>query len=190
MPLTPEQMMVATDWWDKFLDTTNEFRLTKDKGEDAIADEACKMAQEQQAPIPYRQRQAFRHALSIALLDVKRNRYMLHVDYDPCPVLADALMAAEINGTVFPFKTTMWFRDRGIEVRCGYGAPVEVLLAKPEPFVFADKVRKYISNFTDKIYDELDNTQFDTNRLVLEAKLDTCSKIYNILWDCLKEYES
>lgn len=46
----------------------------------------------------------------------------IHVDYDPDPVLEEAAKAAGLKMR-FPCKTDMYFDERHVEFRQGYGAP-------------------------------------------------------------------
>lgn len=66
------------------------------------------------------------------LLERGINGWCLSVDYHPEGELADAAELAGIetgNLTSWPWKTVMWFERGGVQVRAGYGAAVQTLLA-------------------------------------------------------------
>jgi hypothetical protein len=60
-------------------------------------------------------------------------RRTLAVDYHPCALLDDTAKAAgiDVNFSTFPMKTVMWIDPGKVEVRCGYGAPIETLFPPP-----------------------------------------------------------
>ena len=59
----------------------------------------------------------------------KSNGVTLDCDYEPDHLLAESAIAAGINPRVgvFPLKTTMYVRQARVEVKCGYGAPLNTI---------------------------------------------------------------
>ena len=124
--ITPEQAKAAADWW------TEQIKNPRfDNGDDS---ETGGMTMILQTILANKTRpsaekyDAFRVALEAAI--IKQNpRFGLHVDYDPDRVLADVAEATSINPSQFPWKTSMYFRDGGVQVRAGYRAETKEIMA-------------------------------------------------------------
>jgi len=52
-------------------------------------------------------------------------RLWLDVDYHPGGILAEVAQSVGIAGSQFPWKTSTWFRDGGVQVSKGYHGEVE-----------------------------------------------------------------
>ena len=63
-------------------------------------------------------------AKALAAVDVPGNYYWLDVDYQPCQMLADAAKSAGLK-MEWPWKTTTWIKADSVELRAGYGAPIQ-----------------------------------------------------------------
>ncbi len=65
----------------------------------------------------------------VADLLAQTSQVLLDVDYDPCRLLVEASKAAglELVSCSWPWKTTMWITPYEVEVRHGYGAPVQTI---------------------------------------------------------------
>ena len=50
---------------------------------------------------------------------------VLSCDYGPSVPLRECAKEAGIDGSAFPWKTTMWLRPDKVEVSYGYGAPIQ-----------------------------------------------------------------
>lgn len=59
------------------------------------------------------------------------DRCELYVDYEPCPLLAEAGNLIDINGrTGYPWKTDMIITNEIVEVKSGYGEPLQKIWSK------------------------------------------------------------
>jgi hypothetical protein len=56
-------------------------------------------------------------------------RRILATDYDPEPLLEEALKAARISDLLLPIKTIMWVDPGSVKVSRGYGAASETIYA-------------------------------------------------------------
>lgn len=60
-------------------------------------------------------------------LILEHNPYTIGCDYGPDWLLGEAASKANIDSSVFPWKTVMWLQDGTVSVACGYCAsPVEL----------------------------------------------------------------
>jgi hypothetical protein len=75
--------------------------------------------------------EAFKTALRETLeqADIPSGQTVVHVDYDPSPLLEQAVNASGLNPIWLPVKTRMWFDEDGesVSVRSGYGRPLQAL---------------------------------------------------------------
>jgi hypothetical protein len=78
-------------------------------------------------PLPEEKIQAF----STALREICQRELpsILSTDYAPEDALLEAVQRAGIDNAEvrFPIKTMMWIEFGRVSVKCGYGAPVEVI---------------------------------------------------------------
>ena len=122
MSLTEEQIQKACDWWGEVIQSPH-----FDNGDDSSNGGMGMMlailsytAPGHEAVEKYKQelRRRLQKATTIPYLDV---------DYAPSQILAESANMAGMKHRSFPWKTEMWFVDGGVQVSCGYGAPIEGL---------------------------------------------------------------
>lgn len=127
--LTELQIETAVNWWKSALE-----RPYFDNGDDSPAGMmSMVMASKFHDDLSPQQIQLFGEALRNIMHGSEFNEWpQLDVDYHPDQWLSEAAMRAgiaEADGlTTFPWKTYMWFRNGGVSVRSGYGAPALQLL--------------------------------------------------------------
>lgn len=129
--LSDEQVECAVKWWEDLLkqpmfDALSEQERQSDPGQHmAMAELLATMAAEGRTAT---QIARFGAALRAELKESAV--YSIGVDYHPDRILWNALQAAGIDDdlTALPWKTTMWFRDGGVQVLLGYGGEVIELL--------------------------------------------------------------
>lgn len=118
--------MAATWWADKV--TAPEF----DNGDPSFTGFLGSfLAAQLVKPVELEQREKFISILVdtiLASLDDGR-QFTLSVDYGPDGYLSTAAELAGIGSNNFPWKTVMWIDENHISVRCGYGAPEEMIYA-------------------------------------------------------------
>jgi len=123
--LTREQISVAVEWWAKSLKSHK-----YDNGDDSRSGRmAVMLALLSRGSGPSdSQIETFKSALADELGKAKNDYYSVDTDYGPGYVLGIAADKAGINGSAFPWKTLMYFRNGGVQVASGYGATAVELM--------------------------------------------------------------
>ena len=127
--LTEEQINKATEWWGEIIGGTPNFQAlstTERISGNNRGMETCEMmATAFRKDIDPDAIERFKAELHNRLSDPGFSAYHgLGVDYDPCPCLYGAAVAAGIDVCIntFPWKTHMYFEDNKVRVKYGYGA--------------------------------------------------------------------
>ncbi len=117
----------AAVWWAEKLQTPKFDNGGTDPGNQLAQLITASMHKEQ----PGDKASKFKEALKEAIAErLEMTSYMsFGVDYHPDRILTDALSKATIKNdmSTLPWKTNMWIKDGKVEVRYGYGAPIEVV---------------------------------------------------------------
>ncbi len=140
MSLSQEQIDYAVKWWMDILkrpkfNTLGDSRRTH-SDEPALFAEVMATVLNRESNLSDAQIELFGSDLKQALALPGRHEMYLGVDYWPDKILSEAGHAAGFPDemTIFPWKTSMTFRNGGVQVKYGYGAPdVELLLATATP---------------------------------------------------------
>lgn len=129
MQLTETQITVAVEWWSKAIEHPK-FDNGDTSQQGGIASMLAILAHGG-TPVTSEKGKMFSEALRSSLMH-GLDGYCLSVDYHPEGQLADAAEVAGISTDLvsWPWKTVMWFERDGVQVKQGYGAPVEVLLGE------------------------------------------------------------
>lgn len=130
--LSDEQISTAVEWWANVIRSPKFDNGASDPANIFASLMASTLANRN--PVTDEQVATFKSALA-KNLSCATTRYNaeLHVDYHPNELLFSAALAAGISDSLFPWKTNMWFRKGGVQVSCGYRAPIEHVLPKTEP---------------------------------------------------------
>ncbi|MBU2249464.1 MAG: hypothetical protein KKD77_22140 [Gammaproteobacteria bacterium] len=138
MALSQAQIETAVEWWaaqlkaPEFKTLSGEERNDPDTVGVAIAEAVAHKLNREQGPPADEKMEAFKKGLR-KILEGDTPPHRLDVDYHPDQNLGMVAQAAGLPTeiTSFPWKTSMWFRDGGVQVRTGYGAPVSEILKVP-----------------------------------------------------------
>lgn len=128
---TEIQIEKAANWWADKLENCKHSGLSeaerksgKNKGYEI--GESMMMLLKNSSKVTNEQVEKFKVKLKEIIKD-KEPRY-LGVDYSPCNELAEALLFAGIAlDYTLPIKSYMYFHEEKVEVRYGYGAPIQTL---------------------------------------------------------------
>lgn len=127
MKISKEAATAAAEWWAAKIGGD----IHHDNGDDSFAGFiAMFMADSLAKPVTEKQIEAFKEALIASLTDSRNERIVslgLDCDYSPCTILRNAAMEAGISEHNFPYKTSMYFDERGIRVFDGYGSSPETI---------------------------------------------------------------
>lgn len=137
MQLTEVQIETAVEWWGKALDNPKFQTVRPDDASEGSrpAVLAQIMASMSHSSPDNGKIEKFKAALRKKLTGQPEEGYWLNVDYGPCAVLSECLEEADAGGGIssLPWKTSMRFRDEGVQVSCGYGEPsVELIVTDEE----------------------------------------------------------
>jgi hypothetical protein len=133
MGFNKKQIKIAVDWWADVLHTCKQSGLSTEERKNASnrGYEFAEMLMQLNKPqINDEQVYKFSSYLIDYLSSFKGDYICLSVDYDPDLILQQALDAGNIQNVigVLPIKTIMWLDKGEVQVRYGYGAPIETLL--------------------------------------------------------------
>lgn len=135
--LTQQQIEVAVKWWCDILRGPKKFSGLSDEERRSGQNRSYEMAEMMATLTAVENRPQDDKVAKFGekLAELLANIGFWHgsgigVDYNPDATLRAALDAAgiRIGMTTLPWKTSMSFYNGGVEVHCGYGAPVEKLL--------------------------------------------------------------
>ncbi len=127
MKLTDVQINAAVEWWGKALEDPKFQTIRPDDTSEGsrpagMAELMASAAHKKPGEDNIRK---FKEALREKLLGPDGGAVRLSVDYGPCRDLAECLEATDNSQGIssLPWKTSMHFRDGGVQVSCGYGEP-------------------------------------------------------------------
>jgi len=131
MKATEEQIKKAVDWWSGAIkNPVFDMQGKEHRTVECDMTEAMGSVLSKSNPVNEAQQSVFGIELARLLrLEDGGSFIFINVDYGPCGILGEAVMAAGITGAcVFPWKTRMWIRDDGtVDVSLGYRAELETL---------------------------------------------------------------
>lgn len=124
--LSTEQISIAANWW---ADAVCKPKFDNGDTGPTGGITFC-LATLASKPVPDESKVAFVASLSKVLAEKKP--LSLSVDYDPCPILKQAMQDACIPLSNAPWKTNMYLNRGGVSVIHGYGAQKEALLPQSD----------------------------------------------------------
>lgn len=126
-----EMAVAAANWWTQKIRNPTFDTLGPTRGRDKKETEMCGLAEVMATMVAVKDKpedekfNLFFEKLTEVIVEQKPRS--LSVDYGPCATLSRVAAGVGIDGSCFPWKTTMWidYKENKVVAKCGYGAQDE-----------------------------------------------------------------